>query len=908
VIETAEYGPFTDGYVASVDRSRIGRKAISEDSRDVGIDPQTFAATSRPGSAVRFDTAGALVGLLEAKWNARVRQFLQFESDSFQDGEPNIMGLWSDETDKEGQVWWRSSNGADSNQVVGKSYGTTHRSKTNVTVWNFLMIPLATEHATDKWTRCKSTAQRKVVFSGSRKVMRVGKGLLAPNKQGTPVWWNGRFNDSSASGSEREYIRPLGPMGPIFPIRRTGVSAVSAGGGTWVGADTVHYGYCYQFENGEFSDMYISSVALTVDVGTPAGQFDYVSLFVPPGPPDCIARYIFRTNKWPVGTPTSANDPRVLLYSGVILNNYQTAYDDFGGDDDSLRDRPDIYRADLIMPPRASSVCTMDGRVVFFDLKINRSVIQLAPYSADSVAVNLDNYMYDQAGAYGNTWFYWRCDGTNLTLKHNIAFAAATTDLTVALAGKTLKGVVDTINAVVPNVGVWTWRARLLPGVDGNEPATSLETTNAADYFDDDAQCNDGTVGNQRVICGQTLPGVLAVSNTSLYANAGTDPRALHFTLANPAATGTAADAPLAPNAWRGGYDCRRRLEGGMGRMVGGCTLLDGCLVLATNGIGILRNTRGGKTGVDSDYRLEVWKRGSGVIAWGSHAEGDGWGVYTERQGLMVNDGKREVCISGRVWNSKANNGAGMGPWAYEFTQCKKWVGSNLDDGSAQFHVSVGHGRIYVFYRSSASVTYPDMYMYYDYTASQDRLGVDQVLRVDENGDQVPFPWSAPFRIRGSQLAVIARSDGEHVYTAPDDLGASHSTGDGTCVEIELQSSNADDGVQQSMTAYLATDRFDAVREKKRVSKVDCEYYDSAGVLQLSGSIDFARATSTAIATLTAISDGTIAGVARLRTPAALRGPANTLELKISGAAASRAEIRRLTVQFRRLKTTAPAL
>lgn len=910
MIEQVEYGPFDHGYVAALDRTRVGRRAITEDSRDCGIDPMTFAVTTRPGSAVKFDTAGALVGLLEAKFGSRLRQLLVMESLSFQDGEPNLAGLWTDETDKEGALWWRSSNGADSNQQIGKSYSLTHRSKTTLTPWNLLMIPIWSEHATDKWSRCKDSAQRKVVCSGSRKVLRVREALVAPNYQGTPLWHNGRFNDATGSGSEKEYVRPLGPMGPIFPIRRTGVSA-SSSQGTLIGKDTFWIGYCYQYENGETSEMHIPTAPITVNSGASTTQYEYVSLFVPPGPPDCVARLIFRTNKWDgsAGTPTVL-DPTVMLFSDVIRNNFQTSYNYYGGDDDHLRDRPDLYHPDLIMPPRARNVCTMDGRIVFFDLKINTAVIQLAPYSADGNM--LDSYMYSDTGAYGNTFFYWRNDGTNITLKHQVnpGYPAATTDLTIALSGLTLKGVVDAINAVGTTAGLWSWRARLLPGVDGNALATGLETTSGADYFDDDGAngANDATSGNQRVIAGQTLPGVMNMSKTSPWATGGDDKRALHFTMANPAATGTAADAPLAPNAWRGGFDCRRRLEGGMGRLIGGASLLNGALCFASNGLGILRNVRGGKTGVDSDYRLETWKRGggSGLVSPWAFAEGDGWGVYAERQGIMVNDGEEDKCISWRVWNHKANNGSGMGPWAYEMAQCKKWVGADTDVGNAQLHVSVAGARIYVAYRSSGSVTYPDMYMYYDFSASQHRIGVKQLFRTDENGDEVPFPWSAPIRIRGSQVALVPRSDGDHIYTSPDDLGAAHSTGDGTVVEIELTSTNADDGVQQTMTAYLQTDRFESERQKKRVHKVDVEYYDPDGLLALAGAYDFARSTSTAIATLPAVSDGTISGVARQRTPAALRGPVNTMELKLSGALTHRSEIRRLKVGFRRLNTTKP--
>ena len=84
---------------------------------------------------------------------------------------------------------------------------------------------------------------------GERNLLRIGKSIIAPCRTGTPFLWNGKFNDDPASGSEKEYIRPLGPMPPIMPIRKS--SAPAAAAGLWSGKDTAYWSYAYIFENGE---------------------------------------------------------------------------------------------------------------------------------------------------------------------------------------------------------------------------------------------------------------------------------------------------------------------------------------------------------------------------------------------------------------------------------------------------------------------------------------------------------------------------------------------------------------------------------------------------------------------------------------------------------------------------------
>lgn len=893
MIEQAKYGPFFDGYVAAVDRTRIGRAAYSEDSFDVCTDPKSGDIVNRPGSDTVFSETTSPTGMLELAFGERIRQVMALSSESFTDGQPNLACLYTDDTDKEGTLVWRSSNG-NTYQQIGKSYGTTHRSATVLTEWNFLMIPLRTEHATDKWTRCKDTAQRKVLFAGSRRALRIGTALIAPNRYGTPIYWNGRFNDAVGAGSEKEFVRPLGPMPPIFPIRRSAVPATSAG--TWVGTDTAYWSYAYRYANGDVSAPMLCQTTdvITISTGV-ATQFPYVDVIVPPGPPDVVERYVFRTNKWTESTGTP-EDPEALLLTGTIKNNTQTTYRDYGGDDSSLRERPDLVRWDLMMPPRARTCWTMDSRIVFADLAVNPSVIELAPYTTNGSLNELWPATGSTAAYAGlNGYAFWNNDGTTLRLIHTPKPGAGLLDHSFTLANYSLQGLVDAINATAGN---YKWRAQLLPGADGNAPAADLETTSGTDWFDDDAAAAYAaapTSGWCRVILGQGLPGVLFMKNTSAFCNAGTDRRALHFTIANPSGTSTESDAPLGPNAWRGSYDCRRRLEGGMGRIIGGGSLLDGCLVVASAGIGVLRNVRGGKTGIDADYRLEKWKQGSGGISWAGIAEGDGWVVYMSRKGLMVNDGKREVCISTRVWSQRSKNDAGSGPWAYEVGECKKWVGA--DNDGCQFHVAVANSRIYVSYRSSGSVSYPDRYMFYDFSGGLNELGVDQVLR----DDGTPFAWSAPCRIPVSAIGVVTRSDGDHVYGVVDGYAK------GRVLEVDKAGTWLDAGsAGMSCVAYLQTDRFDATRQKKRVSKVDVEYYNAADDTSVSAASDFARTTNTLLQVLPGVADGLISDIARLRPRSPLSAPVEQFELKLHGTPTERVGFRTVEVEFRRLSTTSP--
>lgn len=904
-LEVADYGPFTDGFVAAVDRTKIGRNSIGPDSLNCGVDPATGVVYRRKGSQIVGDNYAAMAGLLEGKFGAKGRHLVQFASKSLADGVPTYSCLFTNESTKLGQLYYRSTNGGGYNHVIGDEYGAVHRDNTITSVWNLQMIPLWTESA-QTFTRAKNVAARQAMMAGSRRVLEMNGRIYAPNRYGTPMMWNTRFNDTTAAGTEKNRIRPSGPLPVIFPPRRLGAT-VAATGGIFKGEHIAYYAVVPQFEDGSYGAPFIGGNGLgLIQVGAAATLYSNVQLNIPPGPEGTIRRIVCRTTMVDTSAPYAAPDPYTLKICGVVNNNTaSTFYDDTP--DSGLSDNAQVIRYDYIMPPRARTLWTMDGRVVYGDLSANPAAIILAPYSANNSYLDTTTYTYDTVGAYSGTRFYFWFDGTNLKLKHGAGGGAAGVDQTIAIAGLTLQGVVDAINTVAVGVGVYNWRAQLAPGVDGDAPASDLQVMNGADWFDDDTAAADGTTGNCRVINGCSLPGFLYFKATSDWLTRSVDENGVHFTISGPGTGTQDADAPMAPNATVGGNQCRRRLRANMRRLLGGGALLDGSIVVYSGGIGLLRNVRGGKTGIDTDYRLEQWKGKSGGISWQSIAEGDGWVTYMTRKGLMVNDGKKEVCVSKRVWITRGKGGAAQGPWAYEVNECIKGLAKGDDSG--QFHVAVEGGRIYVSYRSSGAASYPDAVMVYDFTQGMNEVGVDQVLDADGNA----FPWSSPYTLSAAAMGEVVKSDGPHLYAVLEESTAGYATGDGAIVEIERAGSNDDPQSPYGVECHLVTDDFGSQREKKRPYRVTLRYKAATGAnANVTVYMNHKRTLHDVMPPSgTYLPMDSASSVqyleARLRVPATLRTPGDTVELVIADSGTSGAfEIHRARVEFERVNTSNP--
>lgn len=776
-----DYGPFFSGYVGSRERHLIPLDAVSEDSTDLRLEPLTGKLARRPGSAVVGDTFSALVGLLESKWAAKGRQVVELDSPSLSDGYPTRGVLFTDDTDKEGLFYFRSTNSGGSNQVIGKSFGSTHYPTAASTVSNFKMTPLWTENGTTIFTRCIDATQRKVFCPGSRKTVKVGNWRAFPSRFGTPARWNERFNDATGSGTENERITTTGPIPPLW-APKLGTLPSSSTDGPWLGSDQFYMAVVFQFEDGSYSAPFLpqgknatltSGLGLvTVDSVNPTTRYPYIPLAdVPVGYEGVIRRIVLRSPKVDsTATPYVAPDPTDLRIWEVINNNTSTTLNSTNGLDSSLVENPQVVRPDMTMPPRARFMTVFDQRVVVGDLANSPVALFLNIYDSNGTVINAED---DSASLFGTVFWHWRLDSTNLTLKHTTG-GATTTDHTIALASKTLQDLCDAINAT----GTYKWRAQVAPGADPQAPCSDLQVTSSAD-FGDDGIVSDATTGNQRVF-GASTPSCLYFKSSSAWLSRGLYPRAVQWTIAGPGQGDTDLDAPAALNAWVGGNQCRRDQKARVGRMVGLGALLSGMVVVYSRAIGVVRNIRGGKTGIDADYRLELMLEGSGGIARGSVVEGNGWVGYLKREGYFINDGEREVCISDAVWNpTGGDDGRGYGPWEYEVGQCIKAMAGGTDDD--HFHAFVHGGRLFVRFRSSSdSSTQADRLMVYDFSPNIEQSGLQQVLRPDGK----PFGWSAPMRLYGEAMGVVELSDGPHYYSVNEEGSSGYTTGDGRTDEF----------------------------------------------------------------------------------------------------------------------------
>lgn len=959
---TRDYGPFWDGYVCAVDDTRVGLNAIASESFDVGIDPAGGFTYKRAGSATAFDVFGSPAGLLESKFTARARDIFSLKSRSFTDGYGNLACFYTNDATLEGALYFRSSNGGGTNQQVGKSYGDFHRSRASVqgggTAWNQQVEPLWCANGTTPFTRLATAAQRRLVFPGSRKLLQVGGRVYGSNRFGTPVMWNGAFNDATGSGTQKERLRPMGPTGSVFPVRRLSAAqttitfaatatisgttlvtvpstagilvgmAVSASGGTGsVAAGTTviqpitpttftlsaagtngtpatvtlvggalkgtyqaYYSIVPLYDDGSYGMPYVDPAGtmglVTVDASNPGKTYSSVSLLVPQMHDGVVARIVCRT---PWADMSSGSfvvpDPYTIKIAGVLNDNISGLFVDTG-DDASLVDNTQIVRFDWIMPPRARSVWTMDGRIVFGDLAPNPAAIMLAPYTYVSGAyfdhddpTGPYQFYNDGATAWANGMAF-RYDGRYLKFKqeivpgtwHTDSFSADATASSPTVANQTftLGDLVNKINSYAYGGGEVAWRAVLAPGVNGDEPMSSLQAMNGGSWFDDDTIISDGTSGNCRVLMGQWMRGWLYFSGASSWMTRGVEPQGVHFTIAGPASTAADIDAPYAANAWVGGYACRRRLTDDLGVLLGGGSLLNGSLVVYSKGIGAIRNIRGGKSGVDTDYRLEPWLGLHGGVCATAICSSSGIVFYMTRLGLMANDGTQEVCISPAVWTPHGTDGAGTGAWKYEMQQCVGAIDAGTDTG--RFHLSAVNGRLFVAFRSSNAVTYPDRMMVYDYSLATDRQGVAQLYRAPGK----LWAWSAPYRIRASVIGEVVRSDGPHIYGAIEESYAGYSTGDGRIDELETGANDNGTGIQDDV--YLAMDDLGSARQKKRILLVTLSHSCDQPTDVLMASDNIGTGTSTQAA-----STGEIITDVRLRPVYSVRGPCSRFQLRRRG-------------------------
>lgn len=833
---TVRYGGPFRGYMSSVARQDVPRDFLAADSRDLRRVPLDGSYMRRKGTVIVGDTHGSEVGLLEAKFGAVCRQILEMSSDSLSDGLPTHMAIYTDETDKEGCIYFRSSNSTGYNHVLGKTYDTTNHypvsdgANNDAGVIEHKWQVLWTENATTALTRGTSSTQRKVVGAGTRRGLNAGKSFLAPSLQGTPLeWYQRRFNDTTASGTEPEIVRPWGHYPPLISPGFFTADLPTATTSTrpWKEGDQFFVSVQFVFEDGSVSQPYQSRLKFDAVVsGQYTNEFglvtvpsttantdyyDYLKVsYIPIGPPGCIGRRLLRTRKVD-SNAGEIPDTSQFYFWEYIADNTSTTLLARNGNDASLQNPalwPDIHFRHA-WPMRGRYVWNADGRTFIGYLKENPAAIVITPVNNTGAGASHTFEVNGDADKdIGTNWYLVRViDGgggvPDLQLRYRATIPGAPTTVTITCsATKTINDIVDEINDTGGGLVNVNWAAQLAPGANGNAPATSLGFTSGYDFGDDTGIVSDGTTGNMRGF-NNALPVVLYFSQTYMASRPTYKDRFIH-TEAGPAlkATGNYGNAF---NFCVSGPGWMPQVPSDVGILMGGWGLADGCVIFYSKAVFLYRNVKGGRSGEDQDYRLDKISD-KGCIAWDSITGGDNWAGWLADDGYNVTDGtpNSEHVITHAIFNPDTLDG----DIGYEVIQCRKAVAKDSDD--ARFSAMVADSRLYISFRASGSSTKPDRQMEYCFSETAGASGLAQVLSPE--GDA--YGWSAPFRFNCGTMGVVRKDTGLVKLTANEQSSSGYSTGDGRIDKFD--SGSDDNGTAINALAYGRTDDFEQSGRRHR--------------------------------------------------------------------------------------------
>lgn len=530
---TAARGPWMGGYTSSVPGfmarpdQLIGTTTGLDDnsSRNVNIDPFTGSASRRAGCAVVNDTLSAgleINGILNAKFNARCRKLSALDSPSLTDGYPTLMGLFGEDTNASfptadsgfhATLWVKagSSNYSLLEEFVNNStYSNDPSTKATNADYDLKVVPIWMESGDGVYHRGAPIGtsgtdkfMQQFMCAGSRSFLQTQHWLYSPNLRCTPWRWNKRFNESIATETVR--IFPTGPFPPLFPPTATTPSADTSGT-SWSDGDTAYLSVAFVRDDGSPSAPFIPRQANAIlssgiglmTVGTIGGssKYRYVTYSnIAIGPEGTTKRVILRSVKQnrTASTDNITISPLDLRIIGVLNNNTQTTFIDYGGDDSSLLEDDDFVAVDWICPRRARFIGTGDSRAIISYTLPNTAAIMLAPVSVNN-ATTYDLNAADTGSVYSSSnAFYVRITSTDLELhKQNGATAATyvtaptyvgTTENAVKFplaTYDTVEKMVDAINVTLITSQCGLWRAQLAPGIDPTMPTASLTKTTLA--------------------------------------------------------------------------------------------------------------------------------------------------------------------------------------------------------------------------------------------------------------------------------------------------------------------------------------------------------------------------------------------------------------------------------------------
>ena len=824
---TREWGKPFSGYMSSVpphmappDKA-VGREAGGAPlTQNLLFDPQEGAFFTRGGTT----TTGGASGVLETgnSTSLRARVLREIRSPSIEDlgdGYPTHAVLFTRESataaENESALYLRSTIGPiDYTWGQEWSQANHYAYTTPVGSHNFKVVPYM--RTTDGVIgRLNTAALRRAAFAGSRGMLEVGSQLCLPCKDSLPQRINKRYNESDASGAQNMRQSPLGHLPPP-PMLTAANGTQDDADGSWVGGDFFYISVQFEFADGSVSpyaeprdqnDQATSGIMRITVTGASTTAYRFMTISgIPIGPDGCVARRILRTPKRPGATPTAASPaPRDLRLAYRIGNNTDTTLQLTDGNDLSLKAVPLTIRDDNILCPPGRYMWQADNRIFVGYTKRNPAAVVLWPN------VNTSD---DVAAAIANIYEVSLATGT-LTLRMNNAAVNAnrtfTADDTI-----TLQQLVDAVNA--DNVGgAHKWWAAVAPGADAQARCSA-----AAGANDNLASTTGVTTGDEnyaatariRSYC-TALPMLLFYSVAWLgsadnLALAEIGKRRFFFTMGGPGMPTNAA------NSWSGGTNIPgtapnyRTAPDSWGILMGGAPLLDGCVIFFSKMIAMFRNTKSGKSGLDSDYELLELFPGLGCIAWDSIFSFGGVAGCLTTNGILITDGTREGkrFISGDVWNRKSK----LGEWDYEIKQSIAAISKDSD--ASHFHAEVFDGELICTYRrsSAAASGVPERMIRYDFSASSSESGLRGWLQPDGS----PWGWSAPSLLQLSVMGEVGKSDKKYRFgVIESNLG----TTPGRVDEFDT-TSYADNGNGFTWELWTARDYCGQARKRKRAVRL----------------------------------------------------------------------------------------
>jgi len=213
-----ELGPFA-GSMRSRTADQVPREYVASGT-DFLYQPRERHFKRRGGQTQKFDTFGASVGLLPAKWSAKGRWMESFTSESITDGIQTTATLATKETIASGlddgrfsQLYIRDQIN-NLNYTLGDEFGDVTYPEPGA-AQAYKVVPLWYESGDGGITRGAFEFARRFFFSGSRRFHKVGNWWYFPSLRGTPSRWRGRFTPSAmvSSFAGHQYGRPTSISG-----------------------------------------------------------------------------------------------------------------------------------------------------------------------------------------------------------------------------------------------------------------------------------------------------------------------------------------------------------------------------------------------------------------------------------------------------------------------------------------------------------------------------------------------------------------------------------------------------------------------------------------------------------------------------------------------------------------------